>query len=100
MASSAASSSRLSCNSTCAAKRGYCGFDPSSDSALRNNSNAATGSPAVIAINPAQPSTDAASLGRYGVGVLLMANVGHFPMLEDPARFNTILRTAIDNVPR
>jgi pimeloyl-ACP methyl ester carboxylesterase len=54
----------------------------------------------VIAINPAQPPTDTASLGRYGVGVLLMANVGHFPMLEDPARFNAILRTAIDNVPR
>jgi pimeloyl-ACP methyl ester carboxylesterase len=54
----------------------------------------------VIAINPAQPPTDAASLGRYGVGVLLMANVGHFPMLEGPERFNAILRTAIDNVPR
>jgi pimeloyl-ACP methyl ester carboxylesterase len=26
--------------------------------------------------------------------------VGHFPMLEDPERFNAILRTAIDNVPR
>jgi pimeloyl-ACP methyl ester carboxylesterase len=54
----------------------------------------------VIAINPAQPPTDAASLGRHGVGVLLMANVGHFPMLEGPERFNAILRTAIDNVPR
>ena len=54
----------------------------------------------VIAINPEHPPTDVASLGRYGVGVLLMGNVGHFPMLEDPGRFNTILRTAIDNVPR
>lgn len=54
----------------------------------------------VIAINPEHPPTDVASMGRYGVGVLLMANVGHFPMLEDPARFNAILKTAITNVPR
>jgi pimeloyl-ACP methyl ester carboxylesterase len=54
----------------------------------------------VIAINPEQPPTDVASLGRYGVGVLLMAGVGHFPMLENPERFNAILKTAIDNVPR
>jgi pimeloyl-ACP methyl ester carboxylesterase len=29
-----------------------------------------------------------------------MARVGHFPMLEDPERFNAILKTAVDTVPR
>jgi pimeloyl-ACP methyl ester carboxylesterase len=54
----------------------------------------------VIAINPEAPPTDMASMGRYGVGVVLMARVGHFPMLEDPERFNSILKTAVDTVPR
>jgi pimeloyl-ACP methyl ester carboxylesterase len=54
----------------------------------------------VIAINPDQPVTDLPSMSRYGVGVILMARVGHFPMLEDPERFNAILKTAIENVPQ
>jgi pimeloyl-ACP methyl ester carboxylesterase len=54
----------------------------------------------VIAINPEEPPTDMTSMGRYGVGVVLMARVGHFPMLEDPERFNSILKTAVDTVPR
>jgi pimeloyl-ACP methyl ester carboxylesterase len=36
-------------------------------------------------------STDAESLGRYGVTVVAMPVVGHFLMLEDPATFNRLL---------
>jgi pimeloyl-ACP methyl ester carboxylesterase len=45
----------------------------------------------LVAINPASRSTDAESLGRYGVTVVAMPGVGHFLMLEDPATFNRLL---------
>jgi pimeloyl-ACP methyl ester carboxylesterase len=54
----------------------------------------------VIAINPDAPPTDTASMQRYGVEVVLMPGVGHFLMMEDPERFNPLLRAAIDKVLR
>ena len=49
----------------------------------------------VIAINPDNAPTDTASLEHYGVQVMIMPGVGHFEMMEDPARFNDLLGTAI-----
>jgi pimeloyl-ACP methyl ester carboxylesterase len=54
----------------------------------------------VIAINPETPPTDVASMARHGVEVMVMSDVGHFPMLEAPDRFNRILRTAIEKIAR
>jgi pimeloyl-ACP methyl ester carboxylesterase len=54
----------------------------------------------VIAINPDNAPTDVASMRRYGVEVMIMPGVGHFPMMEDPARFNRLLATAIESLPR
>lgn len=54
----------------------------------------------VIAINPETPATDLASLSAHGVEVMLMSDVGHFPMMESPERFNRILRTAIEKIAR
>jgi pimeloyl-ACP methyl ester carboxylesterase len=36
----------------------------------------------------------------HGVEVMLMSDVGHFPMMESPERFNRILRTAIEKLTR
>ena len=33
---------------------------------------------------------------RYGVKVVIMSGVGHFLMMEDPERFNALLKKAID----
>ena len=54
----------------------------------------------VIAINPETPATDLASMSAHGVEVMLMSDVGHFPMMESPERFNRILRTAIGKLTR
>jgi pimeloyl-ACP methyl ester carboxylesterase len=54
----------------------------------------------VIAINPDKPPTDVESLQRHGVKVVVMPGVGHFVMMEDPERFNGLLRTAIDELTR
>ena len=53
-----------------------------------------------IAINPDHPPTDFESLKRHGVEVVLMPGVGHFPMLEDPERFNRVLGSVIEKLPR
>jgi len=45
----------------------------------------------VVAINPSEPPSDAASLAAHGVSLVTMPGVGHFPMLEDPERFNAVL---------
>jgi pimeloyl-ACP methyl ester carboxylesterase len=50
----------------------------------------------VVAINPDAPPSDIASLERHGVEVVYMSGVGHFLMMEDPARFNEILQKVID----
>jgi pimeloyl-ACP methyl ester carboxylesterase len=49
----------------------------------------------VIAINPESTPEEIQSLGRHGVEVLSMSGAGHFMMLEDPERFNALLRIAI-----
>ena len=54
----------------------------------------------VVAINPDYQPTDIASMERYGVEVVLMPGVGHFLMMEDPERFNRLLRTVIDKFER
>jgi pimeloyl-ACP methyl ester carboxylesterase len=45
----------------------------------------------VVAINPAEPASDAAALRRHGVELASLPGAGHFAMLEDPARFNALL---------
>lgn len=49
----------------------------------------------VVAINAALFPTDTASLGQRGVQAIIMPEVGHFLMMEDPARFNELLREAL-----
>ncbi len=44
----------------------------------------------LTAINPGPGPADA-SLARHGVTAVLLAGVGHFPMLEDPAAFDAAL---------
>jgi len=41
-----------------------------------------------------------AAMERYGVDVVEMTDVGHFLMMEDPDRFNPVLRGAIDRLGR
>jgi pimeloyl-ACP methyl ester carboxylesterase len=46
----------------------------------------------LVAINPDTGETDVDDLLRHGVRrVELVPGVGHFLMLEDPARFNAVL---------
>jgi pimeloyl-ACP methyl ester carboxylesterase len=52
----------------------------------------------VVAINPLEPSTHIESMKRHGVRMVFMPRVGHFLMMEDPERFNPLLRTAIDTL--
>lgn len=50
----------------------------------------------VVAINPDVAPTDTESLRRHGVEPIVLSNVGHFLMLEDPDQFNSALATTID----
>ena len=52
----------------------------------------------VVAINPDNRPSDVASLERYGVEVVFMTGVGHFPMLEDTESFNRILGGVLDKL--
>lgn len=52
----------------------------------------------IIAINGVDEPTDIASMHHYGVDVVLMPNVGHFPMLENPDGFNAFLMKAIERL--
>ena len=52
----------------------------------------------VIAINSDNSPTDVESMNHYGVQVMIMHGVGHFMMMEDPDRFNRLLKTAIDKL--
>jgi pimeloyl-ACP methyl ester carboxylesterase len=54
----------------------------------------------VIAINPDNAPTDVPSMQQHGVEVVIMSGVGHFLFLEDPERFNALLRTAIGKLTR
>jgi pimeloyl-ACP methyl ester carboxylesterase len=49
----------------------------------------------VIAINGSHRPTDIESLKRHGVEVVIVSDVGHFLMMEDPDRFNAVLADAI-----
>ena len=63
--------------------------------AMRNEGPAIAGLQAlrapVVAINAGYEPTDAPSMLRYGVRVVVMPGVGHMLMLDDPERFNGIL---------
>jgi pimeloyl-ACP methyl ester carboxylesterase len=48
-----------------------------------------------VAINPDYRPTDVESLARYGFETVLMSQVGHFMMLEDPEQFNRLLEETI-----
>jgi pimeloyl-ACP methyl ester carboxylesterase len=52
----------------------------------------------VVAINPDDGSTDVESMESYGVEVVLMPEVGHFLMMEDPERFNAILLEVVEGL--
>ena len=54
----------------------------------------------VVAINADLFPTDTTSMRQHGVQVIIMSGVGHFLMMEDPARFNELLREALDRMPR
>jgi pimeloyl-ACP methyl ester carboxylesterase len=49
----------------------------------------------VVAINPDLGPTNADSLRRHGVQPTVLGGVGHYLMLEDPARFNAVLASAL-----
>jgi pimeloyl-ACP methyl ester carboxylesterase len=46
----------------------------------------------VVSVNRASSNPDASSFQEQGVEVLLVENVGHFIMMEDPEAFNVLLR--------
>jgi len=48
-----------------------------------------------IAINPDNSPTDMESMKRHNIEVVIMRGVGHFPQLEDPVRFNSVLADVI-----
>lgn len=52
----------------------------------------------VFAINPDDSPTDEASLRRYGVEPVIMPSVGHFPMMEEPGHFNSVLRQTLERI--
>lgn len=54
----------------------------------------------VVAINAGLFPTDTMSLQQHGVQVTIMTGVGHFLPMEDPARFNVMLRGALDRMPQ
>jgi pimeloyl-ACP methyl ester carboxylesterase len=48
-----------------------------------------------VAINPDIAPTDVKSLRRFGFEPIVLENVGHFLMLEDPGQFNPVLVEAL-----
>ena len=53
----------------------------------------------VVAINADHRPTDVEALRRHGVEAVLMSGVAHFPMLEDPDRFNRLLGETVAAMP-
>ena len=51
-----------------------------------------------VALNPAEPPSDAASLASHGVRLVSLPGVGHFPMLERPAAFTRVLSSVISEL--
>lgn len=54
----------------------------------------------VVAINPDDSATDVESMHRFGIDVVLLPEVGHFPMMEAPHAFNEQLAAAAKRVSR
>lgn len=54
----------------------------------------------VVALNPGSRPTDVEALGRYGVRTMVLSDVGHFPMLEAPDRFNSALAEVVESLVR
>ena len=54
----------------------------------------------LVAINPDDAGTDVESLKRFGIDVVLLPGVGHFPMLEAPQPFNQQLAAAVQRMRR
>jgi pimeloyl-ACP methyl ester carboxylesterase len=50
----------------------------------------------LVAINPESRPTDQASLACHGVSLVLVPEVGHFVMLEDPPGFNRVLEDVVE----
>ena len=53
----------------------------------------------VIAINGGQRPSDEDNLAAHGVELEDMPGLGHFPMLEDPERFNELLEEVVARLP-
>jgi pimeloyl-ACP methyl ester carboxylesterase len=60
----------------------------------RSEALAALRVPVRLINSPLYP-TDSAAVARYGMEVVIMSGVGHFPMMEDPKTFNALLSSAI-----
>ena len=52
----------------------------------------------VVAINPDHRPTDVEALRRHGIETVLMPDVGHFLMMEDPDQFNGVLTDVVANL--
>ena len=52
----------------------------------------------VVAINSEDSETDVESMRQWGVDVVLMQGVGHFPMLERAEAFNACLRRVVNQL--
>lgn len=50
----------------------------------------------VVTINPDDAPTDLVSMEEHGVDVVIMPGVGHFLMMEDPKRFNELLKSILN----
>ena len=49
----------------------------------------------IVAINPDIAPTDIDSMRQHGVEPIVLTDVGHFPMIDDPQQFNPILATTL-----
>lgn len=52
----------------------------------------------VVSLNPAGSNPDVEALERHGVEVVLVPDVGHFMMMEDPVGFNAILLDVVQDM--
>ena len=54
----------------------------------------------VVSLNPATSNPDVDALERHGVDVVLVPELGHFMMMEDPEAFNRILSGVLTDLVR
>jgi pimeloyl-ACP methyl ester carboxylesterase len=52
----------------------------------------------VVSLNPESSLPDVESLERYGVEVILVPDVGHFMMMDNPDAFNAILMEVVEGM--